>query len=86
MAEALPLAAGDHVDVALLDIDLHGELVTPVAETLRDRGVPFAFSTGFEQGSSPLPAFAGVPVLRKPFDDRAVLSMLTALASSRGSR
>ncbi len=86
VAEALPLAAGDHVDVALLDIDLHGELVTPVAETLRDRGVPFAFSTGFEQGSSPLPAFAGVPVLRKPFDDRAVLSMLTALASSRGSR
>ncbi len=50
VAEALPLAAGDHVDVALLDVDLDGELVTPVAETLRARGIPFAFSTGFEQG------------------------------------
>jgi CheY-like chemotaxis protein len=86
VAEALLLAASDHVDVALLDIDLDGQLVTPVAETLRARGIPFAFSTGFERGGAALAAFDGIPVLRKPFDGHSILSMLAALASSRASR
>ncbi len=81
VAEALTLVDGDEVEVALLDIDVQGELVTPVAEALSRRGVPFAFSTGFEEGSSPLPDFTGVAVLRKPFDEQSVLSILAALAS-----
>ncbi len=85
VSDALELAERGQVDVALLDIDLHGELVTPVAQKLSDDGVPFAFSTGFEAGGSPLPVFAETPVLRKPFDDQSVLSTLAALAAARHS-
>jgi two-component sensor histidine kinase len=83
VAEALALADDGLVDIALLDIDLHGEMVTPVAERLADRGVPFAFSTGFEEGGSPLPVFTDAPVLRKPFDDQSVLSTLAALVATK---
>jgi two-component system, response regulator PdtaR len=41
VAEALRLLASDRPDVALLDVDLRGEPVTPVAEEPRARGVPF---------------------------------------------
>lgn len=85
VAEALAIADDGLVDIALLDIELHGEMVTPVAERLTDRGVPFAFSTGFEEGGSPLPVFTDAPVLRKPFDDQSVLSTLAALVATKST-
>lgn len=85
VAEALAHVDGTEADVALLDIDLHGQLVTPVAEKLHDLGIPFAFSTGFEEGGSPLPVYTDAPVLRKPFDEQTVLSTLAVLAASRSS-
>ena len=39
------------IDVAILDINLGGELVYPVAERLRSLGVPFVYCTGYEQPS-----------------------------------
>ncbi len=83
VAEALALVDEGMVDVALLDIDLHGEIVTPVAERLADRGLPFAFLTGFEQGGSPVPVYADAPVLRKPFDGQSVLTTLAALVAAK---
>src|SRR3546814_19012790 len=51
LEEALRLARKDPLDAAVLDINLNGEMVFPLAETLRRRGVPFVFMTGYEGGA-----------------------------------
>lgn len=64
--QALALARTLDVDLAVLDVNLDGELSYPVAEALRARGVPFLFATGY--GTAGLPdALHGTPVLPKPF-------------------
>lgn len=66
LPEACRIAATIEADLAILDVNLYGEAVFPVAEILRERKIPFVFSTGY--GASGLPAeFAGRPVLGKPF-------------------
>ena len=64
--EALPVARDGQFDIAILDVNLNGETVYPVAEILSRRGVPFAFSTGY--GDAGLPeAYRSRPTLQKPF-------------------
>jgi CheY-like chemotaxis protein len=53
-------------DFALLDVNLDGQPVFPVARILADRRIPFVFSTGYGAGIVPA-AFSGAPVLAKPF-------------------
>ena len=53
-------------DFAVLDVNLAGEPAFPVADILRERRIPFVFSTGY--GTKGLPAdYAGHPALAKPF-------------------
>ena len=66
LARALELAAAWVFDLALLDVNLAGERVFPVADLLAGRGVPFVFVTGY--------GVAGLrddlkarPVVTKPF-------------------
>jgi CheY-like chemotaxis protein len=64
--KALTFVATQFFDCALLDVNLAGQMVFPVAEALRKRNIPFVFSTGY--GRIGLPeTFAGCPVLNKPF-------------------
>jgi CheY-like chemotaxis protein len=66
---------GGHLDAAVLDINLRGDVVYPVADALRARGVPFVFMTGYEQ--QPIPG--GVQergAFRKPIDPALVLGTL----------
>lgn len=66
LAAACEVAGSVQVDLAILDVNLAGERVFPVADILRNRQIPFLFSTGY--GASGLPAeYAGCPVLHKPF-------------------
>jgi two-component sensor histidine kinase/DNA-binding response OmpR family regulator len=65
LADARIAAISDGIDGAVLDINLAGEMVFPVADLLRARGVPFIFVTGYDPESID-PKFAGVPVLQKP--------------------
>jgi len=58
------LKAGGEPDAALLDVNLDGEPVFPVAEILAARGVPFAFTTGYAQSHDP--RFSQAPFLGKP--------------------
>lgn len=68
VARALDLLSEGTVDAALLDVNLAGEMTTPVAEELRRRGIPFAFATGY--GAAGVPAgFSGQPLLQKPFQE-----------------
>ena len=69
VADALALLVAEAVppDAAILDVNLGGEMVFPVAEALRERGVPFVFVTGYDPWSLPQ-AYADVPCCEKPFD------------------
>ena len=60
------IGAGALPDAAVLDINLDGKLVYPLAEWLRTQSVPFVFCSGYEQDSHP--AFDGSPRVRKPVD------------------
>jgi CheY-like chemotaxis protein len=65
VAQALDwLRAGGEADAALLDVNLDGEPVFPVAEILAERGVPFAFTTGYAQSHDS--RFREAPFIGKP--------------------
>ena len=66
VAEALDLLKRGGFDLALLDVNLAGEKVFPVADELRRLGTPFVFSSGY--GASGLrPDLADVPIIQKPY-------------------
>ncbi|RYF93716.1 MAG: PAS domain S-box protein [Caulobacteraceae bacterium] len=54
------------LDAAVLDVNLGGRLVTPVAERLQARGIPFVFATGY--GERGAPGGFAAPIVRKPYN------------------
>jgi two-component sensor histidine kinase/DNA-binding response OmpR family regulator len=67
VAEAKAAVVAQEFDAAILDINLRGELVYPVAELLSSRGIPFVFVTGYGRDSIDR-QFAHVPVFEKPIE------------------
>lgn len=70
------LASAPPPDVAILDVNLGGEMVFPLADRLRERGIPLVFATGYECSAIPEP-YARHPRLEKPLDVRQVARALT---------
>src|SRR5665811_966120 len=66
IAEASELAATGEFDVAVLDVNLDGQEIYPVAEILAKRGLPFIFVTGYGERSLTEP-YHDRPALQKPF-------------------
>jgi CheY-like chemotaxis protein len=58
-------------DVAILDVNLKGERIWPVADRLIEMGVPYVLATGGHIEPPPA-AHAGAPVLSKPFTIDAI--------------
>ena len=77
--EAMILAKESEFDLAILDVNLNGDPVYPVADLLMQRGVPFAFSTGYGERGLPEP-YRGRPTLQKPFQLENLESILTSIA------
>jgi len=75
--EAMALL-GQPIDAAVLDANLNGHSVTPVAEALQARGVPFVFATGYGE-SSGAPGGFDAPVIRKPYDVTQVAAAVAEL-------
>jgi len=69
--QALQLAETTPFDLAILDVNVNGRTIAPVADLLSAKGVPFIFATGY--GSSALPeAYRNRPALEKPFQLEAL--------------
>lgn len=84
MEKALDLVATQSFDLATLDVNLNGRRSYPVADALNDRGVPFAFSTGYgEHGVAE--GHGGHLVLRKPYDRSQFTQVMRALLPAGGS-
>jgi CheY-like chemotaxis protein len=76
------LMADGGLDAAVLDVNLGGESVEPVADRLATRGVPFVFATGYGVGCEP-PGHPGRPVLHKPFEAEVLLAAMNDLPAPR---
>jgi len=77
--EARRLIEGDQVvDLAILDIDLFGDRVFPVADLLRARNAPFVFATGYDPEIIPK-RFSDAPRLEKPFTAATLIGVLERL-------
>jgi two-component sensor histidine kinase/CheY-like chemotaxis protein len=80
LEEAMALLDG-HIDAAVLDANLNGLSVMPVAQALWDRGVPFVFATGYGD-SGGAPTGFDAPVIRKPYDVTQVAAAVAGLLSA----
>ena len=69
------VAAETSLDAALLDVNVAGREVFPIAEALKARGVPFIFSTGYGEGGLP-DAWRGQATVQKPFTESAIRDAL----------
>ncbi|WP_372623155.1 HWE histidine kinase domain-containing protein [Falsiroseomonas sp.] len=83
LGEALAALRGAPPDAALLDIDLDGVPVFPVADRLVEQGVPVLFTTGYEPRLVLPPRYATASVLAKPFRGEDVVAALRSLLALR---
>jgi CheY-like chemotaxis protein len=83
LAEAAIALRNNAPDVAVLDLNLDGELVEPVAEQLAGERIPFVFATAYGRQSVP-ERWASRLVIQKPFRSETLGAALrTALAAAR---
>ena len=76
--EALAMIDAEAIDVAVLDINLNGEMSYPIADALATRGVPFVFVTGYDKDRM-LDGYGTFPVLQKPFHRAELTDTLAKL-------
>jgi CheY-like chemotaxis protein len=81
LKQALEAARREQIDAAVLDINLAGEKVFPVADLLAERGIPFVFYTGYSQDTLP-PLHRSRPILSKTSNMSTLLSQVGKLVSS----
>jgi DNA-binding response OmpR family regulator len=75
---ALKEIAQSDFDLAILDVNLKGESVWPVASALRDKGTPFVLATGGHVDPPPA-EFAAVPTIEKPYTIDRVTPIIEAV-------
>lgn len=77
VSDAIEAVDAGGFDIAILDVNLKGENVWPVASKLRERNVPFVLATGGHVDPPP-PEFLTVPVLEKPYTVERVTPAIDA--------
>jgi len=80
VSQALEETGKGGFDLAILDVNLKGESVWPVAAALREQGTPFVLASGGHVEPPP-PEFKNAPMIEKPFTiDRVTPIIEAALA------
>jgi len=82
LPEAFSLVQREHLDAAVLDVNIGGDRSYGVAEDLERRGVPFIFATGYGSAGVEL-KLAGIHVLAKPYSRQEMESELIRLLEKR---
>jgi CheY-like chemotaxis protein len=80
--EAVALARQGDFDVAILDVNLNGQPISPVVEVLLERRLPFVFATGYGARGVPEP-YRTTPTLQKPFQADALAKAIDAAVPGR---
>jgi CheY-like chemotaxis protein len=79
--QALAMIDAESIDVAVLDVNLRGQMSYPIADVLVARGVPFVFSTGYDKDRL-LDGYRTFPALQKPFHRSDLGDTLAKLLAS----
>lgn len=79
--EALRLGRSRQIDAAVLDYDLHGEKVVPLARMLKERGIPFVVVTGYAADS--LDQMQGTLHMQKPVRGETIVRVVDSLIHAR---
>jgi DNA-binding response OmpR family regulator len=75
---ALKIIEGDSdIEGAILDVNIRGKTIQPVADALAARKIPFCFMTGY--GSAAATGYPDAPIIGKPFDIVALENTLRSL-------
>lgn len=77
--EALAVAKDGEFDLAILDVNLNGQPISPVVDVLTARGVPFVFVSGYARRGIPQ-EHSTIPLLQKPFQADGLARALAAVA------
>jgi DNA-binding NtrC family response regulator len=79
VSDALALLERDNgIDAAVMDLNLAGEPSGPVADRLKELGIPFLVVTGYGSAGLP-PHHKKAPVLAKPFQPERIVATLKNL-------
>ncbi len=81
IAEAHELAAKGDFSAAILDVNLDGQEIFPVADVLSGRGLPFVFVTGYGERTLP-ERYRNRPTLQKPFQADQLGAALSGLLAA----
>ena len=84
LKDSLSAAASGQFDGAVLDMNLGGESVYPVAELLAARNIPFAFVTGYAADTVDK-RFSQIPVFQKPVTGEALAKIIASWISQPGA-
>ena len=81
ISEAIRLAQSTDFDLAILDVNVNGKVISPVADLIKARNRPFIFATGY--GSSGLPEeYRDRPSLQKPFQIETLARVIESTLKS----
>jgi light-regulated signal transduction histidine kinase (bacteriophytochrome)/CheY-like chemotaxis protein len=83
--EALVALTMMRPDVAILDVNLGNGSSVPVAQALRERGIPFVFATGYGETSLIPASMDDVPIVRKPYDLASLVAAMTTAMAKKSS-
>ena len=84
IGEAIRLAKSAEFEIAILDVNVNGKVISPVAEVIQGRNRPFVFATGY--GAQGLPEeFRDRPTLQKPFQMDMLAQVLADTLRARVS-
>ena len=81
IAEAREFASTGEFNAAILDVNLDGQEIFPVADILAERSLPFVFVTGYGERSLP-ERYRDRPALQKPFQAEQLNSALAGLLAT----
>jgi CheY-like chemotaxis protein len=84
LAKGLALAGSAQIDAAVLDVNLRGERIDPIADILDGRGIPVLFATGY--GTAVGTNRQGSPVIDKPYtQERLASALVRAMAVAKAA-
>ena len=81
IGEASAHATDGDFKAAILDVNVDGQEIFPVADMIAERGIPFVFVSGYGESSLP-ERFRGRPTLQKPFQADRLKAILEKLLSA----
>jgi CheY-like chemotaxis protein len=83
--QAIELAQSSEFDLAILDVNINGEMITPVAGVIKASGRPFIFATGY--GAAGVPeGYRDQPTLQKPFTIEQLAEMIDQILNNSTTR